>query len=141
MFPKKYLGQHFLQSDFFLKKIASITPITNEHIVEIGPGYGNLTQYILEKNPASFIAIEYDRFLLEKLQEKFSPILPQNNIQFICQNVLHMHPYLQTYKIISNIPYYLTSPILFHFSYSKFPPTEMVLLVQKEVALRLVSYK
>ena len=70
--PKKSLGQNFLLNKEIIKKIIEVGQITNKsHIIEIGPGTGNLTEEILKKSPESFIAIEKDKHLFNLLSKKY----------------------------------------------------------------------
>ena len=69
--PKKSLGQNFLIDQNILKKIVSIIKIKDKSILEIGPGTGNLTSYILKNNPKKLIVVEKDKFLVNDLKKKF----------------------------------------------------------------------
>ena len=82
---KKSLGQNFLIDEKILKKITDLTEIEDKTILEIGPGTGNLSSYILEKNPKKFFVVEKDHRLISSLQEKF-----QNQIQIINEDILNI---------------------------------------------------
>ena len=68
---KKSLGQNFLIDETILKKIISVIEIKNKSILEVGPGTGNLTSYILKNNPKKLIVVEKDKFLVNDLKKKF----------------------------------------------------------------------
>ncbi|MGC9046604.1 MAG: 16S rRNA (adenine(1518)-N(6)/adenine(1519)-N(6))-dimethyltransferase RsmA [Minisyncoccia bacterium] len=136
----KKLGQHFLKSNKILTIISqSINIQDDDTIIEIGPGHGELTSNILQakKSIKKLILIEKDKNLANILKKKFN----QKNIQIINDDVLKILPLITTnlenYKIVGNIPYYLTGRLLRIFSELKNKPKLIILLVQKEVALRL----
>ncbi len=140
MRPKKSLGQNFLKSESALKEIISAGETKeNDFVLEIGPGKGDLTEKILNTG-ARVLAIEKDSRLIEELKEKFSAFA--DRFQIIEQDILDFNPeeiIKQKYKVIANIPYYITGAIIRKFLESNFAPTLAVLLVQKEVADRIVS--
>ena len=80
---KKSLGQNFLIDKNILDKIVNVTEIKNQVVLEVGPGTGNLTSYILQKKPKKFFVIEKDENLILKLNEKFS-----DNIDIINNDIL-----------------------------------------------------
>ena len=84
--PKKSLGQNFLVDQNILKKIVSIIKIENKPILEIGPGTGNLTSYILKNNPKKLLVVEKDRFLVNHLKKKF-----ENKIIIINDDILKLN--------------------------------------------------
>jgi 16S rRNA (adenine1518-N6/adenine1519-N6)-dimethyltransferase len=134
------LGQNFLKSESALKEIISAGETREgDFVLEIGPGKGDLTEKILNSG-ARVLAIEKDSRLIEELKEKFSAfsdrfqIIEQDILDFIPEEVIK-----QRYKVIANIPYYITGAIIRKFLESNFAPTLAVLLVQKEVADRIVS--
>ncbi len=137
---KKSLGQNFLKSESALKEIISAGETKeNDFVLEIGPGKGDLTEKILNTG-ARVLAIEKDSRLIEELKEKFSAFA--DRFQIIEQDILDFNPeeiIKQKYKVIANIPYYITGAIIRKFLESNFAPTLAVLLVQKEVADRIVS--
>jgi 16S rRNA (adenine1518-N6/adenine1519-N6)-dimethyltransferase len=141
MQPKKSLGQNFLRDQEVLEKIISAADLeASENVMEIGPGEGVLTQELV-KSAGKVIAIEKDDNLAEKLKAKY-----KNNpkLEIINGDILEVNlPEIfeknnfQKYKVIANIPYYITSLILRLFLETTYPPKEMILMVQKEVAQRI----
>lgn len=140
MKPIKYLGQNFLTSKKIVEDIIRAADIkTDDIILEVGPGKGILTEAILEKIPnGKLIAVEKDKRLADYLKEKFKK---QKNLEIIEGDILKINPLvgekIKNYKIVANIPYYLTSRLLRQFLQSDFQPIRMVLMVQKEVAERI----
>ena len=135
--PIKHKGQHFLISKTILKKIIASADIKqNETILEVGPGTGNLTQVLLETG-ASVIAIEKDRNLAAILKSKMESGRLKVEIQDILKfNEIKIN---RPYKIVANIPYYLTGQMIQKFLLSQNPPQSMILMVQKEVGERISS--
>ena len=142
--PKKSLGQNFLKSEKIAEEIVSAGEVGSDDIVlEVGPGKGILTEKLLEK-AKKVIAVEKDEQLAEFLKEKF-----KNNpkLEIIRGDILKFSPMsrrdldIGRYKIIANIPYYITSHLLRTFLESDYQPSLMVLMVQKEVAERIVGAK
>ena len=142
---KKSLGQNFLKNETVLQRIiesAEISP--NDTVLEIGPGTGALTEK-LSKVCKKVIAIELDDRLVEMLRNK---LRNQENVEIIHDDILKINlPELvlrykiqdTRYKVVANLPYYITSSIIRLFLETKFPPSEMILMVQKEVAERIVA--
>src|SRR3989338_6388370 len=142
--PKKSLGQNFLKSEKIAQEIVSAGEVGPDDVVlEVGPGKGILTEKLLEK-AKKVIAVEKDEQLAEFLKEKF-----KNNpkLEIIRGDILKFSPMsrrdldIGRYKIIANIPYYITSHLLRTFLESDYQPSLMVLMVQKEVAERIVGAK
>ena len=133
-FRKKW-GQNFLKDPNTITKIINCLDIKNDDIVlEVGPGDGALTDELCRKN-IPIHAIEIDPLLIDYLSEKKLP-----NLYLYHQNILEWDFSIlsKNCKIIGNLPYYLSSPILFHFlNIQKWE--RMVLMFQKEVAERIVS--
>ncbi len=134
---KKSFGQHFLKDRSVLKKmIAAAELAEGETVLEVGPGTGVLTEALLEAG-ATVIAVEPDRDLVKLLKEKFA-----DRIELIQANILTIPSYqlkAKSFKLISNIPYNITSALLEKFLTEEPRPSRMVLLVQKEVADRIVA--
>jgi len=135
---RKSLGQHFLNDPRILTRIAdALAPRADETVVEIGSGRGALTEMLRER-ARRVIAIEYDRALAARLRERYGP---ETNVQIVQADVLQTE--LGTlaagpYALIGNVPYYITTPILFHAL--RRPRAERaVYLVQREVADRMSS--
>jgi 16S rRNA (adenine1518-N6/adenine1519-N6)-dimethyltransferase len=139
MKAKKSLGQNFLKSIPALNAIVLAGEIKKDDIVlEIGPGKGALTEKLLEK-AGVVIAIEKDNDLLEILQEKFKEEIKNGKFILINEDVLNYEIKEKNYKIIANIPYNITGAILKKFLTSENQPERMVLMVQNEVARRIVA--
>ena len=137
----KSLGQNFLIDENVLGKIVQAAELNkNDIVIEIGPGFGTLTEELSEKC-GKVIAIEKDRKLAEKLNGKF------RNIEIITDDILKikLKEFVKKYssdgkyKLVSNIPYYITSPIIKMFLESDVQPELIVLLMQKEVAERICA--
>ena len=128
MKAKKHLGQNFLHSTGTLHKIIQAAELTDsDHVVEVGPGKGFLTEKLLEK-AGSVTAIEKDSDLIPLLQNKFP------NLDLIEGDALKFSP-PKKYKLVANIPYYITSPLINHFlKDQESRPELIVLMTQKEVA-------
>jgi len=141
MRPKKSLGQNFLTS--IPARIAIINAgnlLSSDTVLEIGPGRGFLTQGLLDTN-AKIVAVEKDRELISFLNEKFSSY---KNFKLIEGDALEFDPSKckelgKDYKLIANIPYYITGAILEKYLSSSHQPNQMVVLVQQEVAERIVA--
>ncbi|MBI2634245.1 ribosomal RNA small subunit methyltransferase A [Candidatus Peregrinibacteria bacterium] len=129
---KKSLGQNFLKDHHILQKILTSSDISpDDHIVEIGPGFGILTLE-LAKLAKKITAIELDQRLLGHLRK----ILPKN-VELLHLDALKFQPPKTPYKVVANIPYYITSPLLNHFLQAPNKPASMTLLVQYEVARKI----
>ncbi len=141
---KKSLGQHFLNSRVVPGWLCEAGEVTsNDTVLEIGPGTGALTIELLERG-AKVIALEADPRAIEVLQEKFSEAVADGRLtihhtdvrQFEPQNIgLQDH----SFKVVANIPYYLTGQLFRTFLDSNVQPTLLVFLVQKEVAKRATT--
>jgi 16S rRNA (adenine1518-N6/adenine1519-N6)-dimethyltransferase len=137
---KKSLGQNFLTNGLIAQRIvASANLSENDNVLEIGPGKGILTKYLVDSD-ARILAVEIDQRLIESLQKQFE------NIEIINEDILTINlPLLieennfQNYKVVANLPYYITSKIIRLFLETKYLPREMILMVQKEVGERIVA--
>jgi 16S rRNA (adenine1518-N6/adenine1519-N6)-dimethyltransferase len=145
MKAKKSLGQNFLKSEIALRKIVEAGEIKKSDIVlEIGPGKGALTAKLLEK-AKTVIAVEKDNELFEFLKTKFAKEIETNTLVLVCEDILEfdiakvVRQDLTTYKVIANIPYNITGAILKKFLTAKNQPESMILMVQHEVAKRIVA--
>lgn len=144
MRPKKSLGQNFLTSHSIARDIIAAAELaTNDTVLEVGPGKGFLAEHLLEK-AARVIAIEKDERMVEYLSQKFAEEIESKKLKLIHQDVLSFIPSdygLRTtdYKLVANIPYYITGEILRAFLSGDTQPSRMVLMVQKEVAERIVA--
>lgn len=129
---KKFLGQNFLISSTTLDKIIAIADIQkSDHIIEVGPGLGVLTHQLAEK-AEKVSSIELDSTLLPLLRES----LPKN-VELIHQDALRYQTPATPYKVVANIPYNITSPLINKFLQAENPPKTMTLLIQKEVAEKI----
>ncbi len=132
MQKKKSLGQHFLKNPYYLGLVADAAQIkSGEVVVEVGPGEGTLTRALLDRG-AQVIAIEKDRRLIPLLKEKFAG----KNIEIIEGDALEFVP-PKKYKVVGNIPYYISGALFKKFLTAKNQPSTLVFLVQKEVGERI----
>jgi 16S rRNA (adenine1518-N6/adenine1519-N6)-dimethyltransferase len=134
---KKYLGQHFLNNPLINERIiqsAQLTP--GDLVVEIGPGPGKLTRMLCER-VQKVIAIELDERLYARLKTELAGC---DNLELVHGDALE-YPYetLPEFTVVANIPYYITTPIIFRLLTSKKNIKSMTLTVQKEVAERIVA--
>jgi len=143
---KKSLGQHFLSSDKLLQKIVETGRIEPADVIlEIGPGYGHLTEKLLQK-AGKVVAVEKDDRLISILQEKFAAEISSGRFEIVHADILTFElSYSQLianrYKLIANLPYYITGKFLRKFLEAENKPLLAVLMLQKEVAGRIVSQK
>jgi len=141
-FAKKSLGQNFLASPQAVSDIARAAEIiSGETVVEIGPGTGILTEALL-KAGAKLVAYEKDDRLQEMLSKKFSKEISDDKFSLIHKDILEVNEdeFNAPYKVVANIPYYITGAILRMFLEIKEKPSLMVLMVQKEVADRIIAH-
>ncbi len=137
---KKSLGQNFLIDDKVLNQIVNCVQIENKTILEIGPGTGNLTQYILNKKPKKFLVIEKDNYLVNKLKDKFF-----KNLNIINDDVLNIDESLlfkEKVIVFGNLPYNISTEILTKWIINlkdDFWFENLVLMFQKEVADRIIA--
>lgn len=116
---KKSLGQNFLIDPEALSDISTSIEVSGKHIIEVGPGYGALTEYLIHQKPRQLDLIELDTDMIEILEERQEKEWKAPNFSIHHQDVLKFIPISSPYSVIANIPYYITSPILFHFLYPK----------------------
>jgi len=139
--PLKSLGQNFLVNERVFDRIIRAAELSsNDIVLEIGPGIGNLTLRLGER-VKKVIAIEKDKKMCEVLKNVLEN-QNVNNIKIINQDALKLdfNQYIQkSYKLIANLPYYITSPVIRKFLELKKPPESMILMVQKEVAQRICA--
>jgi 16S rRNA (adenine1518-N6/adenine1519-N6)-dimethyltransferase len=137
MRAKKSLGQNFLKSTQALKAIVDAGDIQKKDLIlEVGPGRGALTSRLLEVSD-EVLAVETDSDLIPVLEEKFSD---KKNFKLLHQDILDFDELtLGKYKLIANIPYYITGEILRKFLGSNNQPETIVLLLQKEVVDRVMA--
>lgn len=141
MKAKKSLGQHFLKSEKALNQIVGAADIApKDFVLEIGPGTGILTERLLAK-AERVLAIEKDRDMIAILEERFIDEIEAGKLVIMEGDILKFDPStLPTgYKLVANIPYYITGAIIEQFLSTENQPQSMVLLMQKEVADRIVA--
>lgn len=143
MLKKKSLGQNFLKDKNIVGKIIDAGDIhSSDVVVEVGPGEGVMTEVLL-RTAGKVIAVEKDHRLIPLLQRKFAEEIGSGKLELIEQDILKLDmskvPFdIKRYKVIANIPYYITGQIIRMFLETENQPGTMVLLVQKEVAERIV---
>lgn len=139
---KKHFGQNFLTQPKIAQDLVDAGKITaNDTAMEIGPGKGVLTEKILATG-AKLIAVEKDRDLISLLNEKFKAEIEKKQLIIINSDIRDIEIEklkINNYKLIANIPYYITGEIIRNFLETKNQPRTMVLMVQKEVAERIVA--
>ena len=135
---KKSLGQNFLIDKNILKKIVDVGNInSNDKILEIGPGTGNLTEYIVKANPKTIILVEKDFNLTKLLENKF-----KKKVKIINDDILKLSEdfYNEKFIIYGNLPYNISTQILAFWCLSKkIKFKKLILMFQKEVADRIVA--
>ena len=137
---KKSLGQNFLTDRHILDKITNIVSIRNKYVLEIGPGTGNLTSFILKKNPKKLIVIEKDNLLAENLKDNFNDqmtIINKDILEIdetkLCENKV---------TVFGNLPYNISTEILSKWIINlndKIWFDCLILMFQKEVAKRIIA--
>jgi len=146
---RKGLGQHFLIDEEVLEAILAAAALTStDTVIEVGPGLGILTVE-LARSAGWVIAVELDSKLTAVLRKALSPF---DNVVVLNEDVLGTDPRailqervpdfpetLRPYKLVANLPYYITSPILRHFLEASVKPERMIVMVQKEVAEAIVA--
>jgi len=135
--PNKSLGQHWLRDRDVLSHIADMADIgPGDTVLEIGPGLGTLTSELLRR-AEKVIAVEFDEELARKLPGQF----PGKNLEVIHRDILSfdLSPLPAGYKVVANVPYYITSKIVQLLMTATNKPAATVLLVQKEVAERIAA--
>jgi 16S rRNA (adenine1518-N6/adenine1519-N6)-dimethyltransferase len=144
--PKKRLGQHFLWQSHVVERIAESAELTKDDVVlEIGPGLGILTE-ALARQAGMVIAVEIDRALFPLLQEVLQDY---DNIRLVEGDALKVNfdellkecvpGFTGACKVVGNLPYYITSPLLMGLLYGEFRKELFVFMVQKEVAKRIAA--
>ncbi|MFC2009162.1 16S rRNA (adenine(1518)-N(6)/adenine(1519)-N(6))-dimethyltransferase RsmA [Chloroflexota bacterium] len=142
----KHLGQHFLVDRGILKSIAAAANLTNEDtVVEVGPGTGLLTREIALL-AGNVIAVELDTRMVALLSEELADA---TNVTVVHGDILRLPPTAlldthapantHSYKVVANLPYYITSPVLRHFLLSPTAPSTMVVMVQQEVGRAIAA--
>ena len=138
MKAKKSFGQNWLRDDYTLDLIVDSAGLTlTDTVLEIGPGLGTLTNKLVQK-AGKVVAVEADQDLIPYLLDQAAK---DNNLDIVVGDILKydLRKLPDNYKVVANIPYYLTSNLIRTLLEANNPPTVMVLLVQKEVAERIVA--
>ena len=146
IFASKKLGQNFLINDSIVDDIVSESKVTSEDlIIEVGPGLGNLTSRLLEK-AGKVIAVELDPKMINILQDRFSLY---KNFELIYNDILkidlqkliedNLNENIKTAKVVANLPYYITTPIIMKLLEDNLNLESITVMVQKEVAERLAA--
>ncbi len=139
LWAKKHFGQNFLVDEKVFDQIIGAADLkSSDNVIEVGPGTGFLTEQLVE-NAKHVMAIEKDRDMVHLLNDRFRGV---ENLELIHDDILDFEIRnskfeTRNYKVVANIPYYITSPLLKHFLKSDHRPSLMVLLVQKEVAEKI----
>ena len=137
--PKRSLGQNFLSDETLLRKIIGAADVQpTDHLLEVGPGVGMMTE-LMAQSAEKVVAVELDTRLMPILHQQLDH-LP--NVQLIHGDILEQpieKLFDRPYKVIANVPYYITGGILRHLLTSHPQPSCLVMTVQKEVATRLVA--
>jgi 16S rRNA (adenine1518-N6/adenine1519-N6)-dimethyltransferase len=140
MRPLKSFGQHFLVDRGVLARIVAAAELEpTDLVLEVGAGTGVLTRE-LARRAGRVVAVELERSMLRLLAETTAPF---GNIEVVAQNLLTVDPGAlfgqQPYKLVANLPYYITAPTFRHFLESELPPQLIVVMIQYEVAQRIVA--
>lgn len=141
---KKSLGQNFLNSKTVARDIVRAAALsTGDTVLEIGPGKGFLTSELLSSG-AHIIAVEKDDRMIPLLQEKFFEEIKKKQLTLVHGDILEeladkKMKLAPSYKLVANIPYYLTGQIIRTFLETDKKPERMIIMVQKEVAMRIVA--
>ncbi|MEZ4862119.1 MAG: 16S rRNA (adenine(1518)-N(6)/adenine(1519)-N(6))-dimethyltransferase RsmA [Caldilineaceae bacterium] len=154
--PKRSLAQNFLTDERYLTRIAAVAELTKaDTVLEIGPGLGSLTT-LLAQQAGQVIAVELDDRLIEMLRAQF---ILQPHVQIVHGDILELDlatllqgtaqgenlqdeepaPAPSAYKVVANLPYYITSAVIRHLLEAPLPPELTVVMVQKEVAERICA--
>ncbi len=135
--PRSRLGQNFLYSPTILGRIVDAAGLDkNDTVVEIGPGPGGLTRLLAER-VKSVIAIEVDEALLDQLR---GDLIGYRNVELIRDDALKFcYEDIGAFRVVANIPYYITTPIIFRLLEAREGLKTMTLTIQKEVAERIVA--
>ena len=139
----KSLGQNFLVDKNFVDKIVDAADVSGENVIEIGPGIGTIT-YEMAKVAKKVVAIEIDDSLIPIIEENMAEF---DNFDLIHEDILKadlekivVEEFAgESFKVVSNLPYYITTPIIEKLVTSNLPCTDMTIMVQKEVADRMLA--
>ncbi|MDU0894549.1 MULTISPECIES: 16S rRNA (adenine(1518)-N(6)/adenine(1519)-N(6))-dimethyltransferase RsmA [Anaerococcus] len=140
---KKSLGQNFLIDKNFVDKIVDAADIKDQNVLEIGPGIGTIT-YEMAKIAKKVVAIEIDQTLIPILKENLSEfenakVIKQDILKTDLKGLVDNEFNGESFKVVSNLPYYITTPIIEMLITTGLPCDDMTIMVQKEVAERMVA--
>lgn len=136
--PLKKFGQNYLTDKNILTKIVNvIKPSVEDNIIEIGPGLGSLTDILIQFNP-DLTAVEIDSRAIDILKEKY-PVLKLIHADFLKMDINELYGSGPKLKVVGNIPYNITSPIIFKLIENHSLVKEAVFMIQHEVAIRMVA--
>lgn len=140
---KKSLGQNFLIDKNFVDKIVDAADIENQNVLEIGPGIGTIT-YEMAKLAKKVVAIEIDQSLIPILDENLeefanAKVINQDILKTDLKKLVEEEFNGENFKVVSNLPYYITTPIIELLITTGLPCDDMTIMVQKEVAERMVA--
>ncbi len=141
--PRKELGQHFLRDTGILQDIAqAVRPPEDGMLVEIGAGTGQLTEFLLRYNPGPLVALEIEDRLIPFLEKRFVADARRLKIVKGDARIIDTTELVRpgtAYSCVGNLPYFAGSPIIRHFLEAPNQPTELVVMVQREVARRILA--
>ncbi|MCA0444789.1 MAG: 16S rRNA (adenine(1518)-N(6)/adenine(1519)-N(6))-dimethyltransferase RsmA [Bacteroidetes bacterium] len=138
--PKKSLGQHFLHNDHYARKIVdSLDLKPADFLVEIGPGTGALTRFFYPELKERYIGIEIDDRAVADLKSKFGEDINILHKDFMKSDPSEWLLPDEKVKVVGNVPYYITTPILFRVHEVREKVSHLVVMIQKEVAQRIVA--
>ncbi len=139
--PRKSLGQHFLRDARISRRIVdAIAPARGEVVLEIGPGEGALTEF-LAATECTLVLVDLDRRVVEAMRERFgnrAAIVQQDILTVDPSAVAQEHGVLRL-RVVGNIPYYITTPIFFHFLDRRTAVQDLTLMMQREVGRRVAA--
>lgn len=139
--PKKSLGQNFLVDENIARKIIKfVAPSPEDIVIEIGPGFGVLTKYLIPE-VKKIVAVEIDRHLVRELESGFGQ---HENFELVAGDFLEFEIAAvaaggRTVRVLGNVPYHITSPVIFKIFDQRVFVRDMILMIQKEVARRIVA--
>ena len=139
--PSKGLGQSFLHDEGIAQRTVGAADLSpSDHVLEVGPGLGILTRALAER-AGRVVAVELDRRLVEVLTQTLGEL---SNVEVLHGDILDMDPAglfpaQVQYKVVANLPYYITSAVIRHILEASSPPQLMVIMVQREVAERITA--
>lgn len=140
---RKRFGQHFLHDPFIIQRIIDVIDLTaSDSVIEIGPGMGAMTIPLLQQTkPVNYLALEIDRDVIKHLMSELAhydnfSVIEANALKHDLASVL---PEQESIRIIGNLPYNISTPLIFHFLAYKKRLQDMIFMLQKEVVERMVA--